>query len=74
MQLMCLRLSVILCHARRDPESQPLKLSCSGTPDRQFKLELPADWAKQYPQSTHLLNEEVQAWQKTTWNLVLQVD
>ncbi len=72
MQLMCLRLSVILCHARRDPDHQSLKLSCSGTPTRQFTLELPAAWVNKYPQSTHLLNEEVQAWQKTTWNLVLQ--
>ncbi len=72
MQLMCLRLSVILCHARRDPDDQSLQLSCSGTPDRQFTLVLPAAWARQYPQSAHLLSEEVQAWQKTTWTLELQ--
>jgi exopolyphosphatase/guanosine-5'-triphosphate,3'-diphosphate pyrophosphatase len=73
-QLMCLRLAVILCHARRDPDDQALELSCSGTPSRQFTLEVPTAWADKYPQSAHLLNEEVQAWQKTTWHLALQLD
>ena len=73
-QLMCLRLAVILCHARRDPDDQALALSCSGTPSRQFTLKVTAAWANQYPQSAHLLNEEVQAWQKTTWHLTVQVD
>ena len=72
-QLMCLRLAVILCHARRDPDDPALQLQCSATPARQFTLAIPAEWADQYPQSAHLLNEEVQAWQKTTWHLVLQV-
>ncbi|MFM2239235.1 MAG: exopolyphosphatase [Pseudomonadota bacterium] len=74
MQLMCLRLSVILCHARRDPDDQALQLRCSGTPNRQFTLVLPTSWASQYPQSAHLLSEEVQAWQKTTWHLELHMD
>ena len=73
-QLMCLRLAVILCHARRDPDDQALQLTCSGTPARQFLLAFPAEWANKYPQSAHLLNEEVQAWQKTTWHLALQID
>ena len=74
MQLMCLRLSVILCHARRDPDADALQLSCTGTPERQFTLVLPAAWAGKYPQSAHLLSEEVQAWQKTTWHLDVQMD
>jgi exopolyphosphatase/guanosine-5'-triphosphate,3'-diphosphate pyrophosphatase len=73
-QLMCLRLAVILCHARRDPDDQALQLTCSGTSARQFLLAFPAEWANKYPQSAHLLNEEVQAWQKTTWHLALQID
>jgi exopolyphosphatase/guanosine-5'-triphosphate,3'-diphosphate pyrophosphatase len=72
-QLMCLRLAVILCHARRDPDDQLLHLSCTGTPARQFTLKIPSAWTDQYPQSAHLLNEEVQAWQKTTWHLAVQV-
>ena len=28
-------------------------------------------WAQAYPQSAHLLNEEVVAWQKTRWSLNL---
>lgn len=73
-QLMCLRLAVILCHARRDPDDQALNLHCSGTPSRQFTLSVPAAWAEKYPQSAHLLNEEVQAWQKTTWHLAVELD
>ena len=69
---MCLRLAVILCHARRDPDHAALRLHCSGTPARQFTLHIPAAWAEKYPQSSHLLTEEVQAWQKTTWHLALK--
>ena len=72
-QLMCLRLAVILCHARRDPDDESLVLSCSGTPSREFSLTITSAWADKYPQSAHLLNEEVQAWQKTTWHLNLKV-
>jgi exopolyphosphatase/guanosine-5'-triphosphate,3'-diphosphate pyrophosphatase len=63
-QLLCLRLAVILCHARRDPELKGLRLSSVG---RAFALELPAAWTQAYPQSTHLLREEMAAWQKTPW-------
>ncbi len=68
-QLMCLRLAVILCHARRDPDHQAISVSCEGTPQRKFRLDFSAEWATRYPQSAHLLNEEVQAWQKTSWHL-----
>ena len=61
-QLMCLRLAVILCHARRDPDTTGLQLAASG---RRVSLQLPATWAARYPQSAYLLREEVTAWQKT---------
>lgn len=64
-QLVCLRLAVILCHARRDPELQGVQLS---TQDHSFKLALPKGWALRFPQSAHLINEEVIAWQKTLWS------
>jgi exopolyphosphatase/guanosine-5'-triphosphate,3'-diphosphate pyrophosphatase len=67
-QLLCLRLAVILCHARRDPELKGLRLSAIG---RAFRLELPAGWAEAFPQSAHLLREEMAAWQKTPWAFVL---
>ncbi|MEJ6022966.1 exopolyphosphatase [Ramlibacter sp. PS4R-6] len=63
-QLLCLRLAVILCHARRDPDAGGLQLAASG---KKIALKLPAGWARNYPQSAYLLREEVTAWQKTPW-------
>ena len=54
-QLLCLRLAVILCHARRDPELQGCSWRRRG---RAFRLQMPNDWAEAYPQSAHLLREE----------------
>jgi exopolyphosphatase/guanosine-5'-triphosphate,3'-diphosphate pyrophosphatase len=68
-QLVSLRLAVILCHARRDPDLEGLQLEVDG---RQFILTVRPDWARSYPQSAHLLREEVLAWQKTPWTLLLQ--
>lgn len=68
-QLLSLRLAVILCHARRDPDVQALQLVRSGA--RLFTVACPPDWAEAYPQSAHLLREEVLAWQKTTWRVEL---
>lgn len=62
--LLCLRLAVILCHARRQPDLKGLQLRADG---RQFVLTLRADWSEYYPQSAHLLREEMIAWQKTAW-------
>lgn len=67
-QLISLRMAVILCHARRDPELHGIRLDGS---DRQFELALPASWAAAWPQSLHLLREETVAWQKTPWTFVL---
>jgi exopolyphosphatase/guanosine-5'-triphosphate,3'-diphosphate pyrophosphatase len=67
-QLACLRIAVILCHARREPELKGLALGGSGTG---LALTVPAAWAKAYPQSAHLLREEVLAWQKTPWTFAV---
>ena len=64
-QLLALRLAVILCHARRDPDLQGLQLRRSGA--NGFILNCRAGWCEAYPQSAHLLHEEEQAWQKTPW-------
>ncbi|MDT4846404.1 hypothetical protein FQZ97_804230 [compost metagenome] len=70
MQLLALRLAVILCHARRDPEPQALNLAALGA--RAFTIACAPDWAEMYPQSAHLLREEVLAWQKTgNWRVEL---
>ncbi len=65
-QLLCLRLAVLLCHARRDPDLKGLRLH----PLRDqagYLLQAREGWALTYPQSAHLLREEVLAWQKTPW-------
>jgi exopolyphosphatase / guanosine-5'-triphosphate,3'-diphosphate pyrophosphatase len=65
-QLLALRLAVLLCHARRDPDVQGLRLASAG---RGFTLSWREGWAESYPQSAYLLREEAQAWQKTPWTL-----
>lgn len=68
-QLLALRLAVLLCHARRDPELNALKVSVTGT--REFSVSCKSGWAESYPQSAHLLREEVLAWQKSGWRVRL---
>ena len=70
-QLMALRLAVLLCHARRDPDLSCLQIECQ-LQRRTFRLKLSASWTEQWPQSNHLLREETLAWQKTGWTLVLE--
>jgi exopolyphosphatase/guanosine-5'-triphosphate,3'-diphosphate pyrophosphatase len=72
-QLMALRLAVILCHARRDPDLSGLSLVCDAR-RRTAHLKIQPDWAELWPQSAHLLREEKHAWLKTDWNLQVQSD
>jgi exopolyphosphatase/guanosine-5'-triphosphate,3'-diphosphate pyrophosphatase len=69
-QLMALRLAVILCHARRDPDLSGLHIQFD-TDRRTATLQMDGEWAELWPQSAHLLREEKNAWQKTDW--ILQV-
>ena len=70
-QLLCLRLAVILCHARRDPDLHGLTLGLDGS---RFSLRARTGWAASYPQSAYLLREEIEAWQRTGWELDVQLD
>jgi len=70
-QLLTLRLAVILCHARRDPDLNGLVLTRDLENANRFVLGCRAGWAQAFPQSAHLLREEVLAWQKTPWSLAL---
>jgi exopolyphosphatase/guanosine-5'-triphosphate,3'-diphosphate pyrophosphatase len=72
MQLAALRLAVILCHARRDPDLSGMSLKRPDTGKRHLLLTCKPAWAAAYPQSAHLLREEVLAWQKTPWTLEVQ--
>ena len=72
-QLMALRLSVILCHARRDPDLSGLDIGCDVM-KRTVHLTLSSAWADLWPQSAHLLREEKTAWQKTDWAIQVQME
>lgn len=71
-QLMALRLSVILCHARRDPDLSGLHIQCDAD-RRTVSLQMDNNWGELWPQSAHLLREEKNAWQKTEWVLLVSV-
>ena len=73
-QLLSLRLAVILCHARREPESEGMQLRLSSQVPRCFELKLEPLWSQRFPQSSHLLQQEVLSWQKTSWELRLLSD
>ncbi|MBU0745597.1 MAG: exopolyphosphatase, partial [Gammaproteobacteria bacterium] len=70
LQLLSLRLAVALCHARREPDTKGLSLQRD---DRRFRITTRSGWSATYPQSAHLLREEMQAWQKTPWELVAEL-
>ncbi len=70
-QLLCLRLAVILCHARRDPDLKGLQLEWDAEPGRRFTLTCRPSWTEAFPQSAYLLQEEVLSWQKMPWTLLV---
>ena len=67
-KLISLRLAVIFCHARRMPT---LKNITFERAENTFLLGLPSAWQQAFPQTSYLLEEEILAWQKTNWNLVI---
>ena len=70
-QLLCIRLAVILCHARREPDLKDMQLQSGDETAKVFTLRCRPGWAANFPQSAYLLREEVLAWQKTPWNLLV---
>ena len=69
-QLMVLRLAVIFCHARREPDIEGLSIQRPNPQTLQLRWR--TGWDHAFPQSAHLLREEVAAWKKTP--LMLDVD
>ena len=67
-QLLALRLAVLLCHARQEPQLEGLHLN-PGPQRLTYRLTLPSGWSRQFPQSAHLLGEECIAWQKVGMKL-----
>lgn len=72
LQLLALRLAIILCHARREPDITGMRLRRDGRASARFVLHCRPGWAQEFPQSAHLLREEVLAWQKAPWALSVQ--
>ena len=67
-QLMSLRLAVIFCHSRKSPVLKNITFERAGNT---YLLSLPSAWQQAFPQTCYLLEEEVLAWQKTNWSLII---
>jgi exopolyphosphatase/guanosine-5'-triphosphate,3'-diphosphate pyrophosphatase len=61
LRLLCLRLAVIVCHARDDVDPGVISLQ-PGNDGACIGIE--PDWADAHPRALHLLREEVAAWAK----------
>lgn len=68
MQLLCLRLAVIFCHARKKPNLRGIQIQSDAS---SITISLPVNWSQKYPQSYYLLDEETLAWQKAGWQFKL---
>lgn len=76
--LSAFRIAVILCHARRKPNIKGMQLLLKTSKKSKqattgFVLQVSESWAKQFPQSHFLLEQEVQAWRKVRLNFKLEV-
>lgn len=75
--LLVLRLAVILCHARRNPQMAGIQLQAAkagrGANKGGFVLTVQKGWTVKFPQSYYLLEQEAQAWSKTSLGLKLVV-
>jgi len=60
-QLACLRLAVLLCHARRAPSLEGLRFTRRGSG---YRLEVASEWAAHHPRSVVLLEEEAAHWRR----------
>jgi exopolyphosphatase/guanosine-5'-triphosphate,3'-diphosphate pyrophosphatase len=62
LDLLCLRVAVIACHARDDVEPEAIAMRIDdGVP----VIRLRAGWADTHPRALHLLRAEIDAWSKT---------
>ena len=60
-QFVCLRLAVLLCHARRAPGLKGLQLTRKG---RNYAFAVEREWAARHPRSMVLLEEEAAHWRR----------
>ena len=61
-QVLCLRLAVIVCHARVDVDTRALRLLAR---ERDALLGHDADWSQQHPRTAYLLQEEAALWARS---------
>ena len=59
--LLCLRLALIVCHARGDVDTGEIALARDGDATT---IGLGRGWAESHPRALHLLREEVDAWSR----------
>ena len=60
--IICLRLAVIVCHARDDVDPGAITLAMNRAAPA---IVLRPAWADSHPRALHLLREEIDAWAKT---------
>ena len=70
-QLISLRLAVIFCHSRSMPVLKNISFERA---ESTFLLSLPSAWQQAFPQTSYLLEEEVLAWNKTNWSLIVSTN
>lgn len=70
--LACLRLAVILCHSRNQPDLHGIKKLRFN--DDGLELTVKDSWLETHPQSAYLLEEEVIAWRKVNWRLTVNTN
>ncbi len=77
LQLIALRLAAILCHARRDAKQPNISVAIKRKKSDETKdglrtvVTMDPAWAHLHPQSVHLLNEEVLAWESLPFAIEL---
>jgi exopolyphosphatase/guanosine-5'-triphosphate,3'-diphosphate pyrophosphatase len=62
LHLLCLRLAVIVCHARDDVDRSAIALRTDGGAPA---VTLAPSWAESHPRALHLLRDEIDAWART---------
>jgi exopolyphosphatase/guanosine-5'-triphosphate,3'-diphosphate pyrophosphatase len=70
-QIIALRVALVLCHARRDPEPARLRLQQAASG---YRLAIDPAWATTHPQSMYLLHEEAAAWSRTRWSVNVVIE
>jgi len=70
-QVLCLRLAVILAHARQAPDIEGVAVAADG---RKARIEYDTPWARRHPRTMYLLAEEAAAWERAGAPLRLVID